>query len=198
MNVSPVLSTAGVVATGTASKAKTNQSAENAAPVTDSYSSTLSEIAAKYDPRHIALDDIPKLAKELHDNGLISGRNASLMSTLPQLERWLEEEGLTLGLQAGADGTVDLLRHFKDKLPYQRTEEATQRAEQAVDVLEALSGYSQSASKSGNVSTNTGGALNVSGAISAYTAGIKTTTFDTQKVLDVLQALVAKKESLPA
>ena len=191
MNVSSVLSTAGVVATGTASKAKTSQSAENAASATDRYSSTISEIASKYDPRHIALDKIPDLSKDLLKNGLISSVEGVVMASLPIIMKSLKG-GETIGLNMGANGTVDLLQYEKTQLATAKSFGDTQQLEErqkTIDALESLTSHRQR-----------GASVNMTGAIAAYEDGISISTVSTQRIIDVLESLVANRgeKTIPA
>ncbi len=191
MNVSSVQSTTGVAATGTASKAKNSQSAENAASATDRYSSTISEIASKYDPRHIALDKIPSLAKDLYSNGLISNVEAVVMSSLPTIMKSLKG-GETIGLNMGADGAVDLLKYEKIQLETAKSFGDSQQLEErqkTIDTLESLTSHRQR-----------GASVNMTGAIAAYEDGISISTVNTQRIIDVLESLVANRgeKTIPA
>lgn len=138
MNISSVLSTLGVTSTGTASKSNTSQADEEITPTTDVYSSKIAKIAAKYDVTHISLDQVPELARELYNNGLVSGGGAlGTMLGMPGIVNILSEDGQSLtGLNKGADGSVDL--HGAIFAYQSGIENSALDAQKVVNVLEAL------------------------------------------------------------
>lgn len=199
MNVTSTRSTAAPVipsaVTQTAGVQSSKEQTASAIKSTDdTYESKLSEIASKYDPRHISLDDIPKLAKELYDNGLISNSDYSAMSSQAYFERSAEKDGLTIGLAGGSDGTSDLVRVWKNNASYQPTAEATRSVAQTANILESLSFLPHNQSVSVNTNATPQSNIDIHGAISAYETGIENSTMDAQRVVDVLEALVAKKK----
>lgn len=198
MNVSSVLSNLGVASTGTISGAKVAQVDEEITPTTDVYSSKIAKIAAKYDVTHISLDQIPELARELYNNGLVSGGGAlGTMLGMPGIVNILAEDGQSLtGLSKGADGAVDLLGYWKNIASHQRSPEATEETKHATDILEALSSYRSAASGSSETTASTTqGATNLHGAISAYQSGIDNSALDAQKVVNVLEALMSNRNN---
>lgn len=183
MDITSVSSAIATPATGNVSKTKAAQSNGNVT-ATDVYTSKIAEIAAKYDPSRIPMNKIPDLAKELYKNGLISATDSMVMSAQPGLEARLEKDGQTLGLVKDAGGNVDLLTHWKNLAKQQKTTETTKTA----NTLEALSSQSKT---DNNSAVNS--AVDLQGAVSAYESGNGNSTMDSQRVVDVLEAIVKKK-----
>jgi hypothetical protein len=196
MDVSSVQPTAAAI-TG-AIKKSTAAVAESATTLTttgDAYISKLAGIAAKYDPTHISLDQVPELGKDLYNSGMISSSAKAIMMGLPGIVKILARDGQSLGgLDIGTDGAVNLAKYWDSKASYQRTQEATNDVEQTASALETLASYQHN--QVGANSTSAQIPLDIKGAISAYEVGIKNSSLDSQKVVDVLQALAtSRKES---
>ena len=197
MYVSSVLSTLGVTATGMTSKSKIIQTDGETTPAAteDVYSSKIAEIAAKYDPSHISLDQVPEFGKELYAKGLISSSANGIMMGLPGIVKILARDGQSLGgLDIGTDGDVNLIKYSDSMVPYQRTHEATVDVEQTASTFKALASYKHSQINSNNA-VSAQNTLNFQGARSAYKAGIQNSSLDAQKVLEVLQALVTSRKN---
>lgn len=150
----------------------------------DTFTSTLIDIASRYDVRHISPQQIPELGKELYEKGLISGSEALGMSLLPHLINSGD-----VGLTTGSDGTVDLLEHWRSVASMQQTSKAATEAQQAVNVLQSLTQYPHEKSSFSKPIINVQRAVDVSGAASSYMNAISKTTTNAQRIVNVLEAL---------
>jgi len=193
--VSPAITT---LATKNVSKAKATQSNESATTATDVYSSKVAAIAAKYDPKHMTLEQIPELGNELLKNGLISGTEGVVLSSLPIVVRSLKGNE-TIGLNAGSGGTVDLLQYAKSQFNTAKSfgkSDQLDGQQKTIDTLEAMSTYRQAQSGANNTAASQS-VLDVHGAITAYETGIDNSTVDAQRLVGVLEALVTNRENKP-
>ncbi len=194
MNVSSVQSTAAATVAGTvkSSIAIADPTATASTSTEDVFTSKIAAIAAKYDPRHMTMEQVPKLGNELLKNGLITGTEGVVFSSLPILARSLKGNE-TIGLNAGADGKIDLLQftqtQFNTAKSFGKNEQLDEQ-ENTINALEAMSTYRQAQS---GATTSSQSALDVHGAITAYEAGIDNSTVDAQRIISVLEALVANR-----
>jgi hypothetical protein len=165
--------------------ARQSQAVTDSAQTTeaDQYSSKLAAIATKYDPRHIQIDQIPDLGRELYKNGLISGVESMAMSALPVILQDAKKNGYNIGMDANADGSVDLLTYEQRQLgsskSFGNSGQAGER-QQAVNVLEALSSLWKDRPNQHS---------SAAAGLSAYQRNIENASIDTQRVLNVLEAL---------
>lgn len=197
MNVSSVQSTAaaavaGVIKTSTAVATPT---ATTSTSTEDVFTSKIAAIAAKYDPRHMTLEQVPELGNELLKNGLITGTESVVFSSLPIIARSLKGNE-TIGLNKGTDGKIDLLQFTQTQFNTAKAfgnKEQLDGQENTINTLEAMSTYRKT--QSGSAASQS--ALDVRGAISAYETGIDNSTVDTQRVMSVLEAIVANRENKP-
>lgn len=198
MNISSVLSNLGVTTVETAAKTKVSQSAENSIQAEDSYTSKLTAIAAKYDPTNISLSDIPNLAKDLCDMGLVSTNvKIDLMSTA-QAQESAMKLGLTIGgMNVKGDGTVNLLAFYDSERHQQPVEHGRQLAEDAYETLDDLASRlgNKDTASTATVFANLEGqqSLNMHAGISAYKSCIDQSTFDNQKIIDVFNAMTVSR-----
>jgi hypothetical protein len=185
MEISSLRSVAAIAVQGV--DARQGQAATTSAQTieTDQYSSRLAAVAAKYDPRHIQVDQIPDLGRELYKNGLISGVESMAMSALPIILEDAKKNGYSIGMDAHADGSVDLLTYEQRQLGSSKSfgnSGQTGERQQAVNVLEALSSLWKDRPNQRNSTTS---------GLSAYQGNIDDASIDTQRVLNVLEALSA-------
>lgn len=196
MNVTSVQSNAAAAITGAVKNSTNAATVATSTTVSDVYTSKIATIAAKYDPRHMSLEQVPELGNELLKNGLISGTESMVFASMPIIARSLKGNE-TIGLNAGVDGKVDLLQFSQTQFNTAKSfgkNEQLDGQEKTIDALAAMSTFRQAQSNS-NTAATTQSALDVHGAITAYESGIDNSTIDAQRVLGVLDALVAKREN---
>jgi len=116
-----------------------------------------------------------------------------------QLQESAMERGLTIGgMNVKGDGTVNLLAFYDSERHHQPVAFGRQLAD---DVYEALDDVASQLSSKDTVSTATTFAnsgvqqsLNIHAGISAYKSSIDQSTFDTQKIYDVLKAMTVSHD----
>lgn len=198
MDISSMLSSIGVTTVEAGAKAIAGQSAENSIQPEDSYTSKLAAIASKYDPTNIPLSEIPNLAKELYDRGLVTTNVKIELISIAQAQESAMERGLTIGgMHVKGDGTVNLLAFYDSERHHQPVAYGRQLAEDSYDALDDV--VSQVSSKD-TASTAAAFAnfkvqpsLNIQAGIAAYTSSIDQSTFDSQKIFDVFKAMTVSR-----
>ncbi len=198
MDISSMLSSIGVTTVEAGAKAIAGQSAENSIQPEDSYTSKLAAIGSKYDPTNIPLSEIPNLAKELYDRGLVTTNVKIELISIAQAQESAMERGLTIGgMHVKGDGTVNLLAFYDSERHHQPVAYGRQLAEDSYDALDDV--VSQVSSKD-TASTAAAFAnfkvqpsLNIQAGIAAYTSSIDQSTFDSQKIFDVFKAMTVSR-----
>lgn len=202
MNVSSAQNTSASAIIGSVNNPAITNATQTSSPSAsqDAYTSSIAEIAAKYDPTNIPLSQVADLGKELYNKGLISSAENSLMMGLSQLEEDARSKGLTLGgLNVRTDGTVNLVAFYDKQRSSQPNPLATKLASDTYNILNdvALQGASHGAPPAvTSTTTGTQASLNISGAISAYKSGIDQSTYDSQKIFDVLKAITLSRNGM--
>ncbi len=198
MDISSMLSSIGVTTVEAGAKAIAGQSAENSIQPEDSYTSKLAAIGSKYDPTNIPLSEIPNLAKELYDRGLVTTNVKIELISIAQAQESAMERGLTIGgMHVKGDGTVNLLAFYDSERHHQPVAFGKQLAD---DAYEALDDVASQLNSKDTTSTSTAFAnsgvqqsLNIRAGISAYKSGIDQSTFDGQKIIDVFKAMTVSR-----
>lgn len=201
MNVSSVQNISVTATIGSVNNPATTTATQTSTPTTveDAYTSDIAAIAAKYDPTNIPLSQVADLGKELYNKGLISINESVLMMGLSQLEEDARSKGLHLGgLNVRTDGTVNLVAFYDKQRSSQPNPLATKLSSDIYNVLNDVAVQEASTSTTPAVTstiTGTQASLNISGAISAYKSSIDQSTFDTQKIYDVLKAMTVSHDN---
>lgn len=192
MSISTLQSLNGTAATGAVGKSASVQAGGDATSTQtkvtkDVYMSDLSDIAAKYDVRHVSPQQIPTMVKELSDKGLISDNACLGLLLLPHL---MADGDVGAAMAMGSDGSVDLLKYWKNTYTNvtQPSQEATASVEGAMNLFKALSQYPHEKSTASKSAVSAQSVVNVRGA-SSYADAISKSTVDTQHVMNVLEAL---------
>ena len=185
MDVSALQSMIGTLTAETVGKATAVQSGTNTTAVQtneakDTYQSKLSQIAAKYDVKHMSAKQVTDMAQELRDKGLISTPDFLGMALLPYLM-----DGSDAGASAAmtADGTVDLSKYWKI------VSVTPSDAEAGLKLFNILISDRKEKADSGKTATSTQSTVNVQAAASSYADAISKSTADPQSVINVLEAL---------
>lgn len=171
MNITSVQSTVAADMVGITKKstATTDSPATTSTATEDLYTSKVATIAAKYDPSNISLDQVPNFANELVKNGLISGTEGVVLSSLPIIARHLKG-GESMGLDASANGSVNLLQFSRTQF---QTAQSFGKSDQLADQQKTIDTIT---------------------AISAYEQGAGNSSVDAQRVMDVLDALMSNRK----
>lgn len=143
----------------------------------DAYSSKLSEIASKYDVKHMTADQVGTMAQELRDNGLISTPDFLSMSLLPYLMK-----GGDGGAKAAMaiDGTIDLRSYWDIKSVKPSDADSGQK------LFDALMKSKDEKASQSSIKNK---------AVASYADAINNSSFDANRVANVLNALEAHSQN---
>jgi hypothetical protein len=206
MDITALQSTNATSTTEAVKKSTVVQSGAETAQTTetkDMYSSKLAEIASRYDVTHITPRQMLAMSKELHDNKLISEKEFMFMSFQPEVMDPNGPQSNPGPKKLGPDDPRNMLSEWKYKMSYQRSAEATNNAQNVINALEKVNALphdnivaSSSSSSSGDASTDISGELSseIKNAVSTYRKGISESTLDTEKMVNLLEAMKAHRK----
>jgi len=151
----------------------------------DVYTSKLTEIAAKYDVKHMPANQVAEMAQELRDKGLISTPDFLRMSLLPYL---MKEGDAGAGAATAADGSVDLIKYWNI------VSVTPADAESGLKLFDTLLSDRKDNADSGNTAANEQSPISVQIAAKSYSDAIAKSTADPQNVMKVLEALASHSQ----
>ena len=139
----------------------------------DVYESKLAEIASKYDVKHMTADQVGSMAQELKDNGLISTPDFLRLSLLPYLMK--DGDG---GAKAAMtkEGTVDL-KSYWDIVSVKPSD-----ADSGQKLFDALMKSKDENASQSSIKNK---------AVASYADAINNSSFDANRIANVLNALEA-------
>jgi hypothetical protein len=143
----------------------------------EKYSSKLSEIAAKYDVKHMTADQVGVMALELRDNGLISTNDFLSMALVPYLMKDGDE-----GAKAAMDksGAIDLTSYWD--IVSVKPSDADSGQKLFDELMKSRSEAAKSAAETQ--------------AAAVYANAIKTTSYDAARIATVVDALAAHAKAI--
>ena len=143
----------------------------------DVYESKLAEIASKYDVKRMTADQVGSMAQELKDNGLISTPDFLSMSLLPYLMK--DGDGGAKAAMA-KDGTIDLRSYWNIKSVKPSDADTGQK------LFDALMNSKDKTTSQRSIKNQAG---------ASYADAIDKSTFDANRVANVLNALDAHSQN---
>lgn len=187
MNISSIQQLTSTAATGSvasSSKLKSPSDAETAQSgvKADEYTSSLSEIATKYDVTHMTAQQVSDLANELNAKGLISIGDFAGLALVPYL---MNGSDVGASTAMGADGAINLSTYWKNVTP--DDQEAS-----GLKLFASLTENRKKTAGSGN-STTAQPSVDIQRAAASYMDAIKKSTADPKQVANLLDALVTQR-----
>ena len=143
----------------------------------DVYESKLAEIASKYDVKHMTADQVGSMAQELKDNGLISTPDFLRMSLLPYL---MKDGDVGAKTAMTKDGTVDL-KSYWDIVSVNPSD-----ADSGQKLFDALMKSKDEKASQSSIKNK---------AVASYADAINNSSFDANRVANVLNALEAHSQN---
>lgn len=143
----------------------------------EQYASKLSEIASKYDVKHMTADQVGSMAQELHDNGLISTPDFLSMALLPYL---MKDGDVGARTAMAKDGTIDLRSYWEIKSVKPSDADTGQK------LFDALMSSKDKKASQSSINNQ---------AVASYTDTINKSSFDANRVTNVLDALAAHSQN---